>query len=72
MRDLLAYDCLEQTIREELATGKLPVNTSHDPVRVLGLLLDKNAAREALGQAIAIGMAEDNPRLNMLKLNLQL
>ncbi|UWQ02838.1 hypothetical protein K3X44_05825 [Aliiroseovarius crassostreae] len=72
MRDLGAYQAMEPSVLGELETGELPVNTSHDPLRVLGLALSRSAAEQVLKEAIDLGMAQDNPRLLMLKYNLQL
>ncbi|MBE1292554.1 MAG: hypothetical protein GJ677_08700 [Rhodobacteraceae bacterium] len=72
MQELGAYQTLEQSVVCEMETGALPVNKNHDELRVLGLALDKRAAERVLKAVIALGMAENNPRLTMLKYNLQL
>ncbi len=72
MRDLGAYQAMEPSVLRELETGELPAYTSHDPLRVLGLALSKPAAEQVLKEAIDLGMAQDSPRLLMLKYNLQL
>lgn len=72
MQDLLAYQIMKASVLSEVEKGKLPVNSSYDPLRVLGLTVDKTAAAQVLREAVALGMKEDNPRLLMLKLNLEL
>ena len=70
IRKVSHYKGLAQSITDELKDGKLPVNIRYDPLRILGLLANKNAAREILTEAISIGIDQNNPRLTMLKFNL--
>jgi hypothetical protein len=72
MRELACFDSLKGSVITELETGKLPVNTSYDPLRAVALSVDKAAAEEALEEALSLGMKIDNPRLTMLKFNLAL
>ena len=72
MREWNRSQYIAQTVSAELARGELPVNTSYDDLRVLGKVVDKQAAAEVLDEALAAGMRPDNPRLTMLKLNLAL
>lgn len=72
MQDLSCYEFLEPTVLNEIKHRKLPVNTSYDPLRVLGLVLDKEAAGEVLEKSIELGMKPNNPRLTMLRFNLTL
>jgi hypothetical protein len=72
MLELSAYQTMERSVLQELETGRLPVNKGYDELRVLGLALDKDAAAQVLREATALGMSADNPRLTMLKFNLQL
>lgn len=61
-----------KSVTRELETGELPVNTSYDPLRVLALLANKEAAQMVLQDALDLGIKPDNPRLTMLKYNLAL
>lgn len=70
--ELFAFQNMERSVRRELETGQLPVNTSYDELRVLGLALNKQSAEQVLNKAISLGMASDNPRLSVLKYNIQL
>lgn len=70
--DWLAYEAMPASITNELEGGKLPINTAYDPLRVLGKIVSKAAARQLLDDALALGMKPDNPRLTMLKFNLAL
>lgn len=72
MREHRAYKHLKHSIFREIETGQLPVNKHYDELRVLGLALNKEAAAQIMQEAISYGMAADNPRLTMLKLNLAL
>jgi hypothetical protein len=72
MREWNCSHYIAQTVTAELERGELPVNTSYDHLRVLGKVVDKQAAAEVLDEALAAGMKPDNPRLTMLKLNLAL
>ncbi len=72
MREWSCSHYIHQTVTAELERGELPVNTSYDHLRVLGKVVDKQAAAEVLKEALAAGMEPDNPRLTMLKLNLAL
>jgi hypothetical protein len=72
MREWPCSHHISETVIAELERGKLPVNMAHDPLRVLGKVVDKNAAAEVQAEALTAGMAPDNPRLTMLKLNLAL
>lgn len=72
MREWPCSHHISQTVIAELERGELPVNTAYDPLRVLGKVVDKHAASEVQDEALAAGMAPDNPRLTMLKLNLAL
>ena len=70
MREWNRSHYIAQTVTAELERGELPVNTSYDDLRVLGKVVDKQAAAEVLDEALAAGIRPDNPRLTMLKLNL--
>ena len=72
MRELACFDSLKASVKMELETGELPVNTSYDPLRAVALSVDKAAAQEALEEALSLGMKIDHPRLTMLKFNLAL
>jgi hypothetical protein len=72
MREWNCSHYIAQTVTAELERGELPVNTIYDDLRVLGKVVDKQAAAEVLDEALAAGMRPDNPRLTMLKLNLAL
>lgn len=72
MRESAAYETVAPSIRREIESRKLPVNNHYDDLRVLGLIVDKTAAKELLDNALALGMKPTNPRLNMLKFNLAL
>jgi hypothetical protein len=72
MRDLCFYKYLKQSILDEIDDGRLPVNTTYDPVRALALVVDKAAASELLDEVLSTGMKADNPRLTMLRYNLAL
>lgn len=72
MQELAAYKTMRASVLHEIEKGVLPVNKSYDQLRVLGLTVDKTAAAQVLREAIALGMSGDNPRLLMLKLNLEL
>lgn len=72
MHEWHCFRDISQTVTAELERGVLPVNMRYDSLRVLGKVVDKHAAAEVLEQALAAGMAPDNPRLTMLKLNLAL
>ena len=63
---------LQMSVTQELETGKLPVNINYDPLRYLAKIVDKEAARIIMDEAIALGMSPDHPRLTMVKLNLAL
>lgn len=68
----LAYEAMPASITNELKSRKLPINIGYDPLRVLGKIVSKTAARNVLDDAVALGMKPDNPRLTMLKFNLAL
>ncbi|GFZ77176.1 MULTISPECIES: hypothetical protein [Sphingobium] len=72
MREWPCSHYISKTVIAELERGELPVNMAYDPLRVLGKVVDKHAAAEVRDEALAAGMAPDNPRLTMLKLNLAL
>lgn len=72
MRRWDAYKFMPNSVAAEVDNGRLPMNVSWDPVRILGMTVDKKAAQIALDEAISLGMEPDNPRLSMLKLNLAL
>lgn len=72
MREWPCSHRISETVIAELEQGKLPVNLAYDPLRVLGKVVDKHAAAEVMDEALAAGMAPDNPRLTMLKFNLAL
>ena len=72
MQELSAYKKMEASVLSEIEKGTLPVHNNWDPLRVLGLTVGKTAAAQVLREATALGMKEDNPRLLMLKLNLEL
>ncbi len=68
----LAYEDMTASITKELKNRKLPINTACDPLRVLGKIASKAAARQLLEDAVALGMKPDHPRLTMLMFNLAL
>jgi Family of unknown function (DUF5691) len=72
MRETRSYQLVAPSVTAEIKDRKLPVNKSWDPLRILGFGLNKEAAAEVLKEALALGMAENNPRLTMLKFNLAL
>ena len=72
VRQISHYPYLGQSIAEERASGRLPVNKLYDPLRNLALVASKDAAAELLDEALAAGIAPNNPRLTMLKYNLAL
>ncbi|NPU63979.1 hypothetical protein HL667_03105 [Bradyrhizobium sp. 83012] len=72
MRELACYEHWETSVTNEIESGKLPVNGQYDPLRVLGLVVDKDAAQAIIDLAVALGMKETHPRLTMLKFNLAL
>lgn len=72
MLESAAYETVAPSIRREIESRKLPVNDQYDELRVLGLIVDKPAAKELLDKALALGLKPTNPRLNMLKFNLAL
>lgn len=72
MREWVAYDSMPGSVIDELQKRQLPVNKAYDPLRVLGKVVDKEAAHQVIQQALALGMSPDNPRLTMLKFNVAL
>jgi hypothetical protein len=72
MREWVAYDCMPVSVTNELQKRQLPVNKAYDPLRVLGKVVNKEAAHQVIQEALALGMSPDNPRLTMLKFNLAL
>ena len=72
MREWVAYDAMAGSVIDELQTRTLPVNKMSDPLRVLGKVVNKEAAGQVMEEALALGMRPDNPRLTMLKFNLAL
>ncbi|CCD95466.1 conserved hypothetical protein [Bradyrhizobium sp. ORS 375] len=72
MGDWAPYKHWTKSVIAELKTGELPINETYDPLRALGLVVDKNTAREILHKAVALGMKDSHPRLTMLKFNLTL
>jgi hypothetical protein len=72
MHELSCFKYWEQSVIDELEKGKLPVNTSYDPLRALGLVVNKHAANSIIDRAITLGMKADHPRLTMLRFNLAL
>lgn len=67
MRELYAYENLQVTITRDYAE-----NGAYDPLRVVALSVNKEAAAQLLGEALSLGMKIDNPRLTTLKFNLAL
>ena len=72
MREIDQHRKMGKSVTRELEEGKLPVNIRHDPLREMALLADKAAAQSLLDEALGLGMAPNNPRLTMLRLNLAL
>lgn len=72
MRELSWFESWEQSVVDEIEKGELSVNKSYDPLRALGLVVNKDAANSIAERAIALGMKADHPRLTMLKFNLAL
>lgn len=72
VRQIKHYARMVPSVTQELDSGKLPVNEAYDPLRILALVASKDAAEELLQEARAAGIAEDNPRLTMLKFNMAL
>lgn len=72
MREWVAYDMMPASVTNELQKRELPVNKMYDPLRVLGKVVDKEAAHQVIEEALALGMRPDNPRLTMLKFNIAL
>lgn len=72
MREWREFDFMRKSVEAQLTKGALPVNIQYDPLRYLGKIVDKEAARMVIDEAIAIGMKPDNPRLSMLRFNLAL
>jgi len=71
-RQIKHYSGMAPSVIQECETGKLPVNNMYDPLRILALVASRDAASELLQEARAAGIAENNPRLTMLKFNLAL
>lgn len=72
MREWVAYEEMPVSVTNEVQKRELPVNKAYDPLRVLGKVVDKEAARQVIEEALGLGMHPDNPRLTMLKFNLAL
>jgi len=72
MREWVAYDAMPVSVTDELRKRQLPVNKAYDPLRVLGKVVNKEAAHQIIQEALALGMSPDNPRLTMLKFNIAL
>lgn len=72
VRKMRGYSGVIPSILRELEAGQLPVNKQYDPLRYTALVASQDAAAELVEEALAAGMAEDNPRLTMLKFNLML
>ncbi len=72
VRKIKGYLYFVPSIQRELETGELPVNKWYDPLRFIALAASKDAATELMEEARTAGIAENNPRLTMLKLNLAL
>jgi hypothetical protein len=72
MREWVAHHGMPVSVTNELQNGELPVNKAYDPLRVLGKVVNKEAAHQVIREALAHGMSPDNPRLTMLKFNLAL
>ena len=72
MREWVAYHGMPVSVTDELQKRQLPVNKAYDPLRVLGKVVNKEAAHQVIREALALGMSPDNPRLTMLKFNLAL
>lgn len=66
------FEKMRTSVMRHLETGELPVNIVYDPLRFLATVVDKEAAQIILDEAISLGMAPDNPRFTMLRLNLAL
>ncbi len=72
VRQIRHYSDLKSSVLEELNSGTLPINHTYDSLRILALVADKEAANAVMREAIDAGIAENNPRLAMLKFNLSL
>jgi len=72
MREWTAYETMALSVTNELQKRQLPVNKMYDPLRVLGKVVDKQAAQQVIDEALTLGMKPDNPRLTMLKFNIAL
>lgn len=72
VRKISHYSNLKSSIERKNETGQLPVNINYDPLRIIALCANKDAAAEVFQEALAAGIAHDNPRLTMLKYNLSL
>jgi hypothetical protein len=72
IRQIKHYSRMTPSVTQELETGKLPVNEMYDPLRILALVASRDATKELLQEARAAGIAENNPRLTMLKFNMAL
>ena len=72
VKQIKHYPKLTRSVTEELESGKLPINKSYDALRLLAFVANKDAAKALIQEALSAGMADDNPRLTMLKLNIAL
>jgi hypothetical protein len=72
IRRMKPFPRMMPSILNETATGNRPKVNVYDPLRIFGLVANKDAATELMDMAISAGMNEKNPRLTMLKLNLAL
>lgn len=72
MHRMSAFQSLVSSVTLQLKKRKLPVNICYDPLRVVAFSVGKEAAGEALEQALALGMKPDDRRLTMLYFNLAL
>jgi hypothetical protein len=72
IRQIKHYPGMAPSVTQELETGTLPINNMYDPLRILALVASRDAANELLQEARAAGIAENNPRLTMLKFNMAL
>ncbi|MEM7058252.1 MAG: DUF5691 domain-containing protein [Pseudomonadota bacterium] len=72
MREWHHFQRMAKSVIEELEQGRLPVNKLYDPLRILGLAVTCDTAKDVREEALSSGMSPENPRLTMLNFNIAL
>lgn len=72
LREWDAWEHMRISVTMQIKERRLPVNISYDPLRYLAKIIDKEAAKAVLDEALSLGMKPDNSRLTMLRFNLAL